>query len=127
MTFFRTFLGRENHLVYFLSITFYINNLASALNGCQFVYTGEEAYRQEAVCVYWVSGAVFWRGFLSVRCLSSGELLMSADRVSHGIRRKGRFRCYILTQSHTRKQMYKNTHTDMHLSMLRTLYVPHLW
>lgn len=40
-----------------------INNVASASSGCQFVYTGEEAYRQEAVCVYWVRGLSFGAGF----------------------------------------------------------------
>lgn len=34
------------------------------------------------------SGVVFWRGFLSVMCPGSGELLMSADRVRHGVRRE---------------------------------------
>lgn len=43
------------------------------------------------------SGAVFWRRFLSVRCMGFGERLMSADRVRHGIRRKIHFHCYILT------------------------------
>lgn len=37
--------------------------LASALSGCQFVYTEEMAYRPEAVCVYWVRGLSFGEGF----------------------------------------------------------------
>lgn len=62
------------------------------------------------------SGVVFWRGFLSVRCLGSGELLMSADRVRHGTRRKRRFCCYILTHKlYAKKQMYKNTYADIHI------------
>lgn len=31
---------------------------------------------------FWVA---FWSRFVSVRCLDSGELLMSADRVRHGV------------------------------------------
>lgn len=42
----------------------YIDNLASASSGCQFVYTGEEAYGQEAACVCWVfGGCLFGEGF----------------------------------------------------------------
>lgn len=96
---------------------FHTNDLASASCGCQFVYTGEEAYRQEAVCACRVRGLSFWRAFLSVRCRGSGELLMSADPVRHGVRRKEkkqkrRFRCYVRTRrppcAHTQA---KNTDT----------------
>lgn len=36
------------------------------------------------MCVYWVL-VVFWSRFVSVQRLDSGELLMSADRVRHGV------------------------------------------
>lgn len=50
-------------MYFFFWIRFDINNLASASSRCQFVYTGEEAYRQEVVCVYWVRGLSFGEGF----------------------------------------------------------------
>lgn len=49
---------------------------------------------------------------------------MSADRVRHGISRKGRFSLlYSHTQTYMCKQTYRNTHADihMHLSMLQMM------
>lgn len=60
------------------------NNAASSSDGCQFVSTGEEAHGHGGVRVYWVL-VVFWSRFVSVWRLDSGELLMSADRVRHGV------------------------------------------
>lgn len=48
------------------------------------------------------SGVVFWSPFVSVRCLGSGELLMSADRVRHGINKKKEL-----------SLLYSHTQTDM--------------
>lgn len=49
---------------------------------------------------------------------------MSADRVRHGISRKGRFSLlYTHTQTYMCKQTYRDTHADihMHLSMLQMM------
>jgi len=74
------------------------------------------------------SGVVFWSGFLSVRCLGSGELLMSADRVRHGIRRKRHSRCYILTHRPTCViRRAKKRHADIHVRYVACMYVCRRW
>lgn len=70
-------------------------------------------------------GLSFWSRFLSVRCLGSGELLMSADRVRHSVSRKkkGAF-VAISTHAHAHTQTHHAstyTHAYMHFSMLHTM------
>lgn len=60
------------------------NYAASSSDGCQFVYTERRLTGTEA-CVFTGFWVVFWSRFVSVWRLDSGELLMSADRVRHGV------------------------------------------
>lgn len=71
-------------------------------------------------------GLSFWSRFLSVRCLGSGELLMSADRVRHSVSRgkkkkKALSLLYPHTHTHTRTYASTYSHAYMHFSMLHKM------